>query len=371
MNLHWYVLTGEFPPMHGGVGAHSAHLTEALRAAGQTSEALVPAAWDADGLAALDERLDRHSGARIIIVQYTPMNFGSRFGNPGAMRWLARRRAAGDRVWTMVHEPFYPFEFPDRPQRWALATAHRFALWLALRASEHVFVSIPAWAHAVAGYMSKDQPVTWLPIFSNIAVAASAPAASLRSAVEARGGLLLGCFGALTHGTRAFLLPVLPRIMGNRHSLLLMGQGAELLRDALASADPALAERLYCPGHIADQEISANLMAVDLMVQEYPDGVSSRRGGCMAALAHGCAVLTTSGRLTEPLWHERACVSLVEARDGAALIARAQTLLQSAEARRALGMRAQAVYRELFAVERTVDSLLKTAAYAAPARSQP
>ena len=47
------------------------------------------------------------------------------------------------------------------------------------------------------------------------------------------------------------------------------------------------------------------------MLQPYPDGVSSRRTTVTSLLAHGCAVVTTRGPLTEGLWQESGAVDVV------------------------------------------------------------
>jgi hypothetical protein len=79
----------------------------------------------------------------------------------------------------------------------------------------------------------------------------------------------------------------------------------------------------------------------------------------MAGLAHGKAVATTAGWLTEPVWSETGCVALAPAGDPTALARVAAGLVDDPHARARLGAVADAVYRRLFALERTVEALLR------------
>ena len=56
------------------------------------------------------------------------------------------------------------------------------------------------------------------------------------------------------------------------------------------------------PGRLTGAEAAAALRACDLLVQPYPDGVTTRRTSVMAALTTSVPVLTTDGPLTEPVW---------------------------------------------------------------------
>lgn len=54
-----------------------------------------------------------------------------------------------------------------------------------------------------------------------------------------------------------------------------------------------LADRVYWTGYTSPEEVSANLLAADVVVMPYRDGVSFRRTTFIAALRHGRPVVTT------------------------------------------------------------------------------
>jgi len=92
-------------------------------------------------------------------------------------------------------------------------------------------------------------------------------------------------------------------------------------------------------------------------LQPYTDGVSTRRTSVMAGLAHGLAVVTTNGRLSEGLWKESGAVALAQANDDDALLEEVRRLLASTEARARLGAAGRQLYRERFDLSHTVAAL--------------
>jgi hypothetical protein len=93
------------------------------------------------------------------------------------------------------------------------------------------------------------------------------------------------------------------------------------------------------------------------MVQPYPDGITARRTSAMATLAQGCAVVSTRGRLTEPLWDRLDAAELVAVADVATFVATTEALLVDPARRHALGTRARAAYQATFSTRRLADAL--------------
>jgi len=139
--------------------------------------------------------------------------------------------------------------------------------------------------------------------------------------------------------------------------LLLLGANGPSYRDALLARHPEWAARVHATGFLDGPVLAAHLGVCDVMVQPYPDGVTSRRTSVMACLSQGRAVVTTAGRLTEPLWHASDAVTLAGVDDPAGLADSVVRLLADAGARERLGSRARQLYADTFSVERVVTAL--------------
>jgi len=114
---------------------------------------------------------------------------------------------------------------------------------------------------------------------------------------------------------------------------------------------------VHASGPLAADAVSLHLGACDLMLQPYPDGVSTRRGSMMAALAHRRPVVTNAGVFSEPLWRQSGAVALVEAGDIAATRAALTHLADDTEERARLGAAAGALYADRFNIAHTIAAL--------------
>jgi len=93
------------------------------------------------------------------------------------------------------------------------------------------------------------------------------------------------------------------------------------------------------------------------LIQPYPDGVTSRRTSVMACLSQARPVVTTRGRLTEPLWAGSGAVALADVGDAGRFAEEAVRLLADATARARLGARGRQLYDDTFSVDRVVTAL--------------
>jgi hypothetical protein len=108
---------------------------------------------------------------------------------------------------------------------------------------------------------------------------------------------------------------------------------------------------------LSEHDLSPHIAACDLMLQPYPDGISSRRTSAMVALSHGRPMVTNSGWLTEPMWAEADAAVLAPADNPHALAAGAAAMLFDVSRRETLGRRAAALYDARFHVRHSIAAL--------------
>lgn len=379
--MNWHILTGEYPPQPGGVSDYTAMVAAALAGGGHGDEVHVwaPPAdgptpetpgvvvhreagrWGPDDRKRLDEGLDAHPAPRRLLVQYTPNAWRQRGMNLGFCRWLRQRAAAGDTVWLMVHEVRYPFWLRDRPWRWLLTLAHGRMIRDALAASERVFHVSQSNGEALRRIDPRRGGASrWVPVPCTVPVVDDpAGIAAIRASVAPAGVQVVGSFGSYRwpslgpslEGTLVDLLAGRDDRVG-----LLVGQRSDRYATALRDRHPALRGRLTGTGALPGDAVSRHLQVCDLLVLPYDDGISTRRTTAMAALAHGRAVVTTTGDRTEPFWAEAGAVVLAPDTPDA-LTDAADALLADPSRRAALGAAARALYERRFALEHTIAAL--------------
>ena len=246
------------------------------------------------------------------------------------------------------------------------AAVHRVMTALLLGAASRVWVSIPAWESHLRPYaLGRRVPFRWLPIPATVpAIADPSGVAAIRDRYVPTQGFLVGHFGTYARHIAEPLLSVLLRILRDHGnvSALLMGRGGESLRDLFIRKHVDLSGRVHATGVLEAAELSRHLSACDLMIQPYPDGVSSRRTSATAGLSHSLPIATTTGRLTEPLWEQSAAVALAPAGDADALADEVERLLADDDERRRLSKAARKLYQERFDIKHTIAALRDGAA---------
>jgi glycosyltransferase involved in cell wall biosynthesis len=306
-------LSGEYHPEPGGVGDYTRQLAVALRACGhevstltvQGGRMLIYGAGDAPlPVAGTHGGLDwsprcwpavivalRQMRPDWLHIQYQTGAYAMR---PGInfLPWRLRGLPGRPRVAVTFHDLRVPYLFPK---------AGPLRAWVNRRLAadaDAVVTTNAADARGLAGLSPKV-----IPIGSNIPVAPP-PGFSRASWREALGveqaELLVGFFGLLSPSKGADLLIEALAGLAYPWRLLLIGGEAPLPSDqAHAAALRAriaalgLGERVITTGQVAADVVSAHLLATDLVVLPFRDGASFRRGSLLAALAHGCAVVTT------------------------------------------------------------------------------
>ena len=378
--LHF--ITPEYPPQPGGVADYTFLVGQRLAESGAGVHIWCPnpsnlpeeqthgavsvhrtlGSFSPSDLRNTGALLDRFPAPRRLVVQWVPHGYGFYSMNVAFCAWLwyrAKRRR--DRVELMVHEPCLAFREGSWKQDLA-AGVHRVMLMLLLDSAEKVWMSIPDWERTLRPWARKRElKYEWLPVPSNVPVVDDAAGIALLRDMYGQGRLILGHFGTYGSPVSHLLAGALPPILSESPevAVLLMGRGSKEFRSFLVSGRPELAERIYATGGLEPADLSRHLSACDLILQPYPDGISTRRTSAMASLAHGRPTVSTIGRLSEDFWVGSKAVAVAPAGDSAQLAEAVRRLLHDPEERRALGLRAKRLYDSRFAVEKTVAALLE------------
>ncbi len=347
------LISGEYPPMEGGVGDFTHLLGRALHEAGHEVHVLtsrepmtVRAAvnrrrWGKFPAPALQAGARRKEPApqeeNGLFIHRHPLRWGPRCG-AAIVAWAEAQRldildlqyqAAAYRLrgwinlaprltrrrrripWvTTFHDLLPPYLFPKAGR------LRQEAVWTLARFSDGIIVTNGEDAHRLREELGERlPPLRTIPIGSNIAPAPP-PGFDPQGWREAhglpRGALLLGFFGFLNRSKGIeTLLEAMARLRDEGHPVYLALIGgrtgsSDATNRAYAEAVEAriarlgLEARVLRTGFAAPQEVSAALLSCDLCVLPYRDGASLRRGTLHAALAHGCAVLTTEPRFPLP-----------------------------------------------------------------------
>ena len=371
----WHLITGEYPPDIGGVGDYTQQLGEAFSrcddevhvwappnlsppvAAGPVHVHRLPDHFGPQSILAMDRGIDRAPDARVLI-QYVPHAFGWKAMNLPLCVWLATRQRA--RLGVMFHEVAYPIS-RDQPMRHNfLGVVTRAMAVILARSARRILVTTSAWEPMLRSISRTRKPIEWVPTFSNIPVVEDeAGANAIRRRVAPDGGKIAGHFGAYgsVYAAGASALVAAGLEQDTNLAVLLIGNGGTEFRARMLASHPAFASRLHATGPLAPEDVSRSIAACDLMLQYYPDGVSTRRTSCMAALEHGRPVITTSGHLTEPLWQESRAVTLVPANDFPAMAAVVHRLVGDGDERQRLGTAARDLYDRRFDIRHTVAAI--------------
>jgi glycosyltransferase involved in cell wall biosynthesis len=183
--------------------------------------------------------------------------------------------------------------------------------------------------------------------------------AKTRILYATNGAPLLGHMSGFGDPITALLWPTLERTLAAHPDLraVLMGSGSRESRDRFVASRPEFASRVFATGPLRPEDLSISTSACDLMLQPYPDGVTTRRTSAMLALAHSRALVTTTGPLSEPLWARSGAVALAAEGDTRGLAEATLALANDCAARRALAGKGNELYARKFDLHHTICAL--------------
>jgi len=371
--VKWHILTGEYPPAAGGVGDYTALLANALSEAGDSVDVWVgtPTPSTASGSCRVHplpdlfgprsrSLLDRAWSAApgIVLLQYVPNAIGRRGMNVAFCRWLLAQRRHGQDVRVMFHEPYFYFT-ARRPWRNAAAVIQRVMALLLVRAAVQRYYSSANW-HAYLGPYGAANTGIVLPIPSTIPSNAPAVrAGELRARFSPSGSGVVGHFGTFGDHVGDELREILPALLRQDSDVrvVLIGRNSDRFRQELAQRLPGAAARVHATGEMAASDVAAALSACDVLLQPYPDGVTTRRTSVMAGLRNGVATITTEGALTEAVWRQTGAVALAPCGHTDGVVSQVLRLLADPGERMSQAARGRDAYVRDFSIEQTVARL--------------
>lgn len=368
------LVSGEYPPMQGGVGAFTQELARALAECGHdlhiiTSKQARPADFPRKvqrlfqpidiGYAQLHAHIRnwRWSSVRdiadlvlrleldVVNIQYQAAAYNMRNPAINLLPWRLKQLCS---VVVTFHDLRVPYLFPKAGR--LRETAVRFM-------AQQAHGAITTNRDDCLRLQEKvNTTVTQIPIGSNIK--AFTPnhieIEEVRDALKIRpSDCLLGYFGFLNDSKGAdTLIQALAQLDERFHLVFIGGQtgASDSANNAafLASlkqmiAGTNLTERVHWTGFLSDRRVSAYLHAVDLLVMPYRDGSSLRRGTLMAALAHGRPLITTWPTVPTPELVHQQNAWFVPVDDEAAVVDAIRTLVDDHALRSKIGQGAAKV----------------------------
>jgi glycosyltransferase involved in cell wall biosynthesis len=377
----WHIVTGEYPPLHGGVSDYTEAIAMGLSAAGDEVHVWCPDArgaakcapagvqlhriagtWSSADLHRIDREMDAVAGERRLLLQWVPHAYGKRSLNVRFCRWIRRRAKSGDSLDIMVHEPGLAFR-EGNVRHDVAAAVHRLMLTTLLSDARRVWVAIPAWADVLRPWAIGRGDLTfgWLPVPSTLPVVNDATAVQRIRAgqLATPEDVLIGHFSTYQPAIRRTLCEILPPLLSSTPGIHveLLGRGSEAVAEQLRGIVGDGGDRITAPGDLDPVFLSHRLQACDLLIQPYPDGASSRRTTLMSALAHGIPVVTTIGHLSESFWDDSDAVATAPVGDIAALSRVVAELLRDSQRRRTMAAAARSLYEERFSLPHVIEAL--------------
>ncbi len=363
-NLRILFVSGEYPPMQGGVADYTHEISRALVELGCDIGILCSiAAADAPlepGITVwpLVERWGWHSWSDldrivsewrpdVVHIQYQTAAFGM---HPAINLWPWRPWQRAQVVTAVTfHDLLEPYLFPK---------AHLIRRWITRTLATHCTIAITTNPEDTTRLRSIRPDLVEIPIGSNIP---NAPPIDFdRQVYRQRLGLnpdtpLISYFGFLNASKGGeILVDVLAKLVEHgcdAHLLMIGGRvGAsdptnyaywQQVEERITQFD--LDSRVHWTDHVPAPEVSAAFIASDLCLLPYQDGASYRRGSFLAALEHGVPIVTTAPAILYPDLHHGKTVLLAPAGDTTVLTHAVERILSDADLRDRLKVNAVAL----------------------------
>ena len=359
-------VTGEFPPMRGGMGdytrelgialthlGYQVHVVTHVQARAATQDPRVAAhlrvhpiipRWNWQGLRRVLAHL-RQLRPHIVHIQYQTAAYGM---HPAinTLPWLARSFLPHARVALTYHDLLVPYLFPK---------AGPLRRWITYFPARHAHLVIVTNAEDEQTLRRVGLTPARIPIGPNVhplPVSAEEVSAFRRARGIPAGARVVGYFGFLNRSKGADILvralDLLAREGRDVHLLMLgeqVGASDPTNRAYREEVEELVARlgmqaRVHWTGYLDEARLSAGFAACDVVALPYRDGASLRRGTLQAALVHAAAIVTTTPRVPQGANFDTA-MYFVPPEDPRALAAGIAYLLDHPDVREALRQRAR------------------------------
>jgi len=330
------IISGAYPPQLDGIGDHTRHIARELAGRGNRITVFTSIAPEAspDPDVQVVRVLDPSHPSRVlqlralledgefdeVLLQFNPFGFGPAGFTPWLPWVLQKWKAGNSRVQLSIlfHETYVP---PER-MKFLIMLSYQFPQFAILcRLADRIFVTTDRW-HKQARAFSGGKESVLLPVGSNLPPAKTQPMETRRQLGWSNNRPVLTVFGT-AHVSR--LLPWIGRALAELPRmqlppvLLYIGSDGSKVREICPSS-----VQLVDAGRVEAARAADLLVASDLMLAPFIDGLSTRRGSVMAAFQQGLPVVSTFSSSTDQvlLGREDLGIHLTSVADGAECFAK-------------------------------------------------
>lgn len=338
------IISGEYPPMQGGIGAYTDILTKRLQQQGhdififsqQGTDPQNPAihltntvsGWGMNAFFTI-KKWSEHHQLDVINLQFQTAAFAM---SP----WIHfLPHILKIHLVTTFHDLRFPYLFPK---------AGKLRDWIVMhlaKNSDGVIVTNHEDLTSVQGLFSK-----MIPIGSNILSDIPYNFTELQKKLElSSDDFLLAHFGFVNHSKGIDTLLYALKLLDNPNIKLLMIGGRTGASDPTNTAyantidalitELQLEKQVIWTGYVSEDEVSAYLQLADVVTLPFRDGASFRRGSLMAAIEQNRPIITTQPSLNIPEFNSDNML-LVSPDNSSELAQAILNLMQSSEKRQQL-----------------------------------
>ncbi len=243
----------------------------------------------------------KKTNANAVVLQYNPFAWGNRGWAPDLVRVIRdfKIRRPDVTIAVMFHETYM---MNPGFRSWLMRQYQRRQFQSLCSAAHICFFSTELWARE---YRERDpQALAFhLPVGANLPVSAADGKETRRRWRIDENDFVCGVFGG-AHPSR--MLPWIERAVvqidqqrNSERRVVFFHVGGEPIQWSIPNVP------VITTGRLSADEASDAIAIMDLLINPFSDGISTRRGSAMAALQNGVPLLTTRGHATDSVWDQQ------------------------------------------------------------------